>query len=95
MTFGTGTNVIKHFTDVNCIANGITLVQFASKHAAGEVNYAVKRYITLGTGTNVIKLFTAVNFECSKKVKVFVPGSPLQPRLMYAIKQEPTRVEHL
>ncbi len=37
----------------------------------------------LQSGSNVIKLLTVVIYEC---VRMFVPGNPFQPRLMFTGK---------
>ncbi len=50
-------------------------------------------YGPLGPGTDPIKLFTAVIYEFSKKARVFVPGKPLHPSLMFAGKARPYEIE--
>ncbi len=42
--------------------------------------------MTLTPVANVIKLFTAVSYEFSLLARVFVPGKPFQPSLMFAGK---------
>jgi hypothetical protein len=39
-----------------------------------------------GEGTNVIKLFKAVIYQCLQYARVFVPGKPFQPSLMFVGK---------
>ncbi len=42
-----------------------------------------------------MKLFTAVIYGFLLYSRVFVPGKPLQPSLMFAGKAQPTQVKHL
>ncbi len=35
-------------------------------------------------GPNVIKLFTGVSYEFSSKARVFAPGKPFQPSILFA-----------
>jgi hypothetical protein len=46
-------------------------------------NYAKKSFITLAAGHAVIKLFTCVIYELSLEAKVFHPGKPCQPNVMF------------
>ncbi len=47
-------------------------------------NMDKKSYITLGPGTSVVKLVTTVIYICLEQARVFVPGKPFQPSLMFA-----------
>ncbi len=40
----------------------------------------------LKPGLNVIKLCTDIIYECLQKARVFVPGRPFQPSLMFVVK---------
>jgi hypothetical protein len=49
----------------------------------------------LTPGAHVIKLFTAVIYEFSLYARVFAPGKPFEPCLMFVGKTSSPRVEHL
>jgi hypothetical protein len=40
-------------------------------------------FIPLSPRPNVVNLFMAVIYECSLKARVFVPGKPFQPSLIF------------
>jgi len=48
--------------------------------------------MVLPTGTNIIKLFTTVTYEWGQQIRVFVPGAPFQPSLMFATGAYPSGV---
>jgi len=50
------------------------------------VNYCQKSFETFGPGACINKLIMAVIYGFPEEAKVFVPGKPFQPSLMFAGK---------
>ncbi len=50
------------------------------------VSWAKKSFISMGTGLNFIKPSTDIIYKFQLKAGMFVPGRPLQDRLMFVKK---------
>jgi hypothetical protein len=71
-----------------------TLLKFLEYHKKGLSHLVNKKHEKLvlylpylgPLGACTIKVFTAVIYGFSRKARVFVPGKPLQPCLMFVVK---------
>jgi hypothetical protein len=71
---------------INCVQAIVRFASFLVTYFAMAVSYASKRLITLAPVVNILNLFFFITDEVAKCPRLFVPGKPFQPCLMFVGK---------